>query len=60
MLLIYFSGKKKTWARKLVEMSQLLLDLCRVSGAEQEYSLTKAKVKHVYMWSPNGQVTMMC
>ena len=31
-----------------------------VSGAEQEYLLLKAKVKHSGVWSPNGWVTIMC
>ena len=30
----------------------------RVSGAEQEYLLLKAKVKHDQAWSPNGRVTV--
>ena len=32
----------------------------RVSDAEQEYSLLKAKVKHNQACSPNGSVTVMC
>ena len=32
----------------------------RVSGAEQEHLLSKAKVKHNRMWSPNECVTGMC
>ena len=30
----------------------------RVSGAEQEYSLSKAKPKHGGAWSPDGWVTV--
>ena len=32
----------------------------RISGAEQEYSLSKAKVEHDRAWSPNGWVTVTC
>ena len=31
-----------------------------VSGTEQEYSFSKAKVKHDRVWSPNGWVTILC
>ena len=31
-----------------------------VSGAEQEYSLSKARVKHDGAWSPNGWLTVTC
>ena len=31
-----------------------------VSGAEQEYSLSKVKVQHDQAWTPNGCVTITC
>ena len=34
--------------------------LSRVSGTEEEYSLSEAKVKHHQARSPNGWVTAMC
>ena len=46
----------------------LMLSFCRslersqwrVSGTEQEYLLSKTRVKHDRAWSPNGSVTIMC
>ena len=32
----------------------------RVGGAEQDYSLSKARVKHDGAWSPNGWLTVTC
>ena len=31
----------------------------RVGGTEQEYSLSKAEVKHDRVWSPNGWATII-
>ena len=33
---------------------------CKAAGTEQEYSSSKAKVKHDQVWSANGQVTVRC
>jgi len=37
-----------------------LMQTRRVSGADQEHSLSKARVKHDQAWSPNRWVTIMC
>ena len=38
----------------------ILMQKVWVSGAEQEYSLLKAKIKHSRVWSPDGWVTVTC
>ena len=51
-----FCGRK---AKRLLLLSWAGTER-EVSGAEQEHSPTKAKVKHECAWSPDGWATVMC
>ena len=63
------------WSRVIVVEAEILCKVCYTarthlptqrksersySGAEQEYSLSEAKVKHDRAWSPNGWATVKC
>ena len=52
--------KLKTQYQSITLYSWSQKDFERVRGTEHKYLLLKAKVKHSWVWSPNGWVTITC
>ena len=57
---ILSTDKQTIYRQSRKEVEGQPLKTLGVSGAEQEYSLSKARVKHDRPWSPYGWLTVTC
>ena len=57
---LFLNTQRSFLSNKHCSMFVVVLKVEGESGAEQEYSVSKAKVRLDRAWSPDGWVTVMC